>query len=256
MCTIIVLNDCVPGYSLIVAANRDERYDRASSPPAKRRLGDLDVIVPWDDKKDGTWMGVARDGWFVGLTNQDDGKHDEHAKSRGHVVVDCLCSGNHTAAAKVLAHLDPASYNPFNIVFGRPGAVFLTRVMPGQELEMLPLLDDVHVISNDCWTGAYDKKTEWCKRYIKSMIHDPPITDIRQVLSRLMGTLSNHRNATTEDPFQALCVHAEEHSFGTRSTSIITVSNEGVVEYFYSEGHPCSMSTPLIKVGTLEHIDV
>lgn len=250
MCTIIVLNDCVPGYSLIIAANRDEKYDRQSSAPALRNLSNVDVIAPWDEKKDGTWIGVGREGWFVGLTNQDDGKHDENAKSRGGVVVDCLRANNHVDAAKVLSQLDVVQYNPFNIVFGRPGAMFLTRVLPGQPIEMQPLLDDVHVISNDCWTNTFDKKTQRGKDLLKSLIHDPPIENIDTVIGRIMITLADHRRIPNDDPFQSLCVHADQHNFGTRSTSIITVSNEGLVEYFYHDGHPCVMDIHLQKVGS------
>lgn len=252
MCTIIVLNDCVPGYPLIIGANRDERYDRASRPPEIKKLDDVDVIVPWDDEKNGTWEGVARNGWFVGLTNQDDGHHDERPRSRGHVVVDCLKTGCHRDSAKVLNKLDPTEFNPFNLVFGRPGAMFLTRIMPGQRPEMQPLLDDVHVISNDCWGRKYDKKVDWTTRLVKSLTQEPQITDVNTVITRLMMTLSSHHSDLPDDPFQSICVHAEQHKFGTRSTSIITVSNEMDVEYFYSEGHPCS-STSLQKVARLEH---
>src|SRR5579863_6311932 len=139
MCTLIVLNECIDGYPLVVAANRDERYDRQSSPPDVVFNGKKSVIRPWDVERDGTWIGVAEDGWFVGITNQDDGKHDEHKLSRGQVISACLDAGGHTLAARVLACLDPTQYNPFNVVFGRPGAMFLTRVLPGQAIEMEPL---------------------------------------------------------------------------------------------------------------------
>lgn len=242
MCTLVVLNECVDGYPLIVAANRDERYDRKSSPPETH--GDL--IRPWDDERDGTWMGIARDGWFVGITNQDDGKHDEHALSRGHVVSDCLKAANHCAVAKVLKALEPQRYNPFNLVFGRPGAMFLTRVWAGHDLEMIPLEPGVNVISNDCWSHYYDRKVANTTQLVKD-IKSRQIIDVIDSLWTVM-----HGHDACDDPFQSLCVHAEEHAFGTRSTSIITVSNEKDVMYWYSEGHPCQ-SKVLECVGRLSH---
>jgi len=254
MCTLILLNECVDGYPLVIAANRDERYNRRSRPPESVNCGEMTYLRPWDDEREGTWMGVAQDGWFVGLTNQDDGKHDSQALSRGKVVVDCLKARCHSQAARVLTNLDRPRYNPFNIVFGRPGAMFLTRVMPDTELEMLPMLPGITVVSNDCWGHQYDEKTEWAKGLVTSLVTDPApggIDVIRRYLLIAMGSHFESRCAKA-DPFQALCVHAEEHEFGTRSTSIITVSNEGNVEYWYSEGHPCQ-SGGLSLAGRLLH---
>lgn len=242
MCTIVVLNEYVEGYPLVVAANRDERYDRRSRPPEV----DRGFIRPWDDERDGTWLGVSSTGWFVGITNQDDGHHDATALSRGKVVEACLQAENHCAAAKVLKGLELGRYNPFNVVFGRPGAMFLTRAWEGHELEMLPLVDGINVVSNDCWGSAYRPKTTVASTAVGRIMPGDPITEVR---SALVKALSCH--CSGDDPFQSLCVHADEHAFGTRSTSIITVSNEGIVEYWYSEGHPC-MSAGLTLAGVLD----
>jgi hypothetical protein len=71
------------------------------------------------------------------------------------------------------------------------------------------------------------------------------------VIDELFHVLGDHASASV-DPFQALCVHADDIEFGTRSTSIITVSNQGNVEYWYSEGRPC-MSSGLTLGGSLLH---
>lgn len=243
MCTLVVLNECIEGYPLVVAANRDERYDRKSLPPEEH--GDL--IRPWDEERDGTWMGIRRDGWFVGITNQDDGKHDEHALSRGKIVSSCLEAESHCAVAKVLKALDPARYNPFNLVFGRPGVLFLARVWAGHELELIPIEPGVSVISNDCWDHHYDRKVERTTQLVKAI---KPKHHIVQIVDELWSAMHDHD--ASEDPFQSLCVHAEEHAFGTRSTSIITVSNQKDVDYWYSEGHPCQ-SKMLMCVGHMPH---
>ena len=54
MCTIIILHGVSPEHALIVAANRDERLDRAFSPPAVVAPG---VVAPRDDVAGGSWMG-------------------------------------------------------------------------------------------------------------------------------------------------------------------------------------------------------
>lgn len=257
MCTIIILNEHIEGYPLVVAANRDERYDRASREPDVVFNGTKSVIRPWDTEKDGTWMGVAEDGWFVGITNQDDGKHDESALSRGKVVDACLNAGGHSIAARVLAQLDPTMYNPFNIVFGRPTALFLTRVCPGQQLDMQPLPPGINVVSNDCCGDRYKEKVDRATAMAKAIGQNVSIDSaMDQLFKILMSHKTNNRLVcgVPYDPFQALCVHADEHSFGTRSTSIVTVSNDGDVEYWYSEGPPCK-SVGLSRMGRLLHMD-
>jgi uncharacterized protein with NRDE domain len=251
MCTLIVLNEYLDGYPLIVAANRDERYDRESSPPEVITNGDKSLIRPWDHEKDGTWIGIAQDGWFVGLTNQDNHDHDDCLLSRGKVVDVCLEAGNHVLVARYLTQLDPTCYNPFNIVFGRPGAMFLTRVCPGHGLEMEPLPTGISVISNDCCGKRYQRKVNHAHALACNI---GPNDGELSVSSELFRLLSDHTHATVDDPFQALCVHADDRGFGTRSTSIVTVSNDGNVEYWYSEGPPCrsdglTLTGRLLRLG-------
>lgn len=251
MCTIIVLNDVFEGFPLVIAANRDERLSRKSRPPELVQHGDCKFIRPWDDEKEGTWLGIAQDGWFVGLTNQDDGKHDEHMKTRGKIVLDCLHVGSHAGAAAVLRNIDPINYNPFNLVFGRPGAMFLVRVMPGKDIEMEEIPRGIAVISNDCWGSRYDAKLDLAISHVAECLKTTKTID--QLIYALFDVLSDHTNIAQDDPFQALCVHAPEHEFETRSTSIITVSNSKDVEYWYSDGPPCQSLKPELTCRLTNH---
>lgn len=90
MCLIFVSHGMTEGYPLVVAANRDEFYDRAASPAAF-----------WDDHPDilagrdlvarGTWLGVSRGHRFAALTNFRSGlPRDPNAPSRGDLVRDFL----------------------------------------------------------------------------------------------------------------------------------------------------------------------
>lgn len=157
-----------------------------------------------------------------------------------------LEADTHCAVAKILKALDPTRYNPFNLVFGRPGALFLARVWAGRELELVPLLPGASVISNDCWERQFDRKTARAGQLVQSI----KSSNIIETVDSLWGMMRDHDDC--DDPFQSLCVHAEEHAFGTRSTSIITVSNQKDVDYWYSEGHPCQ-SKMLMCVGHMSH---
>lgn len=86
MCLILFAYHVVPGVPLVVAANRDERFDRRAAPAAV-----------WDDHPDilagrdlaggGTWLGVSTRGRFAALTNfRDPETHRPDVPSRGELV--------------------------------------------------------------------------------------------------------------------------------------------------------------------------
>lgn len=239
MCTLIVLNEHLKSHPLVVAANRDERYDRTASAPAEHRsLAGRTMLRPWDHEKCGTWIGVSEEGWFVGITNQDDGKHEETERSRGQVVDAILGMKTHYDAAAYLRDLSHSRVhlNPFNLIFGRPGSLFLCRYREDCNLELDPLWGGINVISNDCDGHHYQRKVNHA--YALACRIDPDGSEL-VASAELFKLLGDHTGATPLDPYQAMCVHAPAVGFGTRSTSIITVSKEGDAEYWYSEGPPC-----------------
>ena len=90
MCLILFAWRARGDYDLVVAANRDEFYARATAP-----LGfwqDLPgVLAGRDLEAGGTWMGVSRNGRFAAITNyRDPSNVVPNAPSRGHLVSDFL----------------------------------------------------------------------------------------------------------------------------------------------------------------------
>ncbi|HZE74075.1 MAG TPA: NRDE family protein, partial [Gemmatimonadales bacterium] len=93
MCLILLALDVHSQYELIVAANRDEFYDRPSA------VAGFWADAPWilggrDLKAGGTWLGVDRRGRFAAVTNYRQGEREPAApRSRGHLVSDYLING-------------------------------------------------------------------------------------------------------------------------------------------------------------------
>src|SRR5512138_3989200 len=90
MCLILFSAAHHPGYPLIIAANRDERYERRSAP-----LGfwpDAPHIAAGRDlEAGGTWLGITRQGRWAALTNfRQPGSYRSDAPSRGRLVSDFL----------------------------------------------------------------------------------------------------------------------------------------------------------------------
>jgi len=83
MCLIIFLYDKHPDYRLILAANRDEFYDRPTSPLAF--WDDTPAVLAGRDLKGkGTWLGIAKNGRIAAITNfREPALFKPNAPSRG-----------------------------------------------------------------------------------------------------------------------------------------------------------------------------
>ncbi|MFN0164568.1 MAG: NRDE family protein [Burkholderiales bacterium] len=116
MCLIAFALDAVPGYRLLVAANRDEFHARPTAPAA--RWDDAPGVFAGRDLRDGgTWMGLAQGGRFAALTNHRNGAPAERApRSRGHLVAQFLRTDSQARAYAQQVGRDRHAYNGFNLL--------------------------------------------------------------------------------------------------------------------------------------------
>jgi uncharacterized protein with NRDE domain len=116
MCLILLAHDVHSRYRLVVAANRDEFYERPTARSDWWR--DLPgVLAGRDLQSGGTWIGVTRSGRFAAITNyREPGGTHADAPSRGQLVVDALtCAGGpHTAQLRIME--TGGDYNGFNLL--------------------------------------------------------------------------------------------------------------------------------------------
>ena len=90
MCLILFAYKVHPKYKLMVAANRDEFYQRPTA-PVHYWEDDPEILAGRDLEKLGTWMGVTKTGRFAALTNYRDPKEVTLGKrSRGELVANAL----------------------------------------------------------------------------------------------------------------------------------------------------------------------
>jgi uncharacterized protein with NRDE domain len=118
MCLILLAHDVHPRYCLVVAANRDEFYNRPTS-SADWWQDSPGVLAGRDLRSGGTWIGVTRSGRFAAITNyREPGATRADARSRGHLVVDALtCTGDPRGGLQRILDAG-AAYNGFNLVAG------------------------------------------------------------------------------------------------------------------------------------------
>ena len=118
MCLIFFFLKQHPDYKLIVAANRDEFYDRKTA-AADFWKDQPNIVGGRDLEANGTWLGMTTSGKISMLTNYRDPKNiNPTAPSRGQLVSDYL--EQDIAPEDYLKKIEPkaASYNGFNLLTG------------------------------------------------------------------------------------------------------------------------------------------
>jgi uncharacterized protein with NRDE domain len=125
MCFIVFAYQVNPSYRFMAAANRDEFYERPTS-PADFWEEAPHVLAGRDLKEGGTWMGVTREGKFAAITNyRDPSAFQTSAPSRGKLVSNFL-TGTESAASYIekIAR-EGQDYNGFSLICGDTRDLFV-----------------------------------------------------------------------------------------------------------------------------------
>ncbi len=118
MCLIFVSIDNHPNYRLVVAANRDEFYNRETA-PAHYWKDHPEVLGGRDLQAGGTWLGITRQGRISMVTNYRDLRNiNLNAPSRGRLITDYLLTN--TTPEGYLSQVKPQAkdFNGFNLLVG------------------------------------------------------------------------------------------------------------------------------------------
>lgn len=118
MCLILFNYKTHSSYKLILAANRDEFYARATLPLQwwEKRP---DVLAGIDQEKHGTWMGITKHGRFAGVTNYRKMPITESFdSSRGSLVVDFLADQMSNEEYLQTLNDTASNYDGYNLIFG------------------------------------------------------------------------------------------------------------------------------------------
>ena len=184
MCLILFAYDTHPDYPLILAANRDEFYDR----PAEH-LGfwkdHPQILAGRDLKMSGTWMGITRQGKIAAVTNYREARPQRiNAPSRGRIISDYLCS--RTDAQGYLEKLESAGhrYNGFNLLIGDTSTLYYYSNRGGAPMALEP---GVHGLSNRLLNTPWPKVTTGKDR-LKAIIGSPNHMIAEQLVSLLQSS--------------------------------------------------------------------
>jgi uncharacterized protein with NRDE domain len=246
---LIAMFGMVPDAPLIVAANRDERFDRPAVPITVLRERRPRILGGRDELAGGTWLAVNEHGVVAGLTNQPSFNGRDPAKrSRGELP---LAFASWTSAAeavgKVPAALDPASYNPCWMLVGDRAALFFIGISGLGKLEVEKLDPGLHILENSALRPRSAKAT-FVTQLVTNALPVRQDAGAADVVAALETVLRDHRPAITEPltdsagrvrppELSAACVHGE--GYGTRSAMTISVPASGLPSVRVAEGRPC-----------------
>jgi uncharacterized protein with NRDE domain len=245
MCVILFATRAHPQYPLIVAANRDEAYDRPAA-PASFWADHQNVFAGRDLDKGGTWLGIALNARFAAITNYRQRPRAVQApRSRGEITRNYLTGSSD--AVDYLRSLDAHKddYRGYSVIAGTLAQLYFHS---NRAEGVRPIAPGVHGLSN--------------------RLLDEPWPKVQQGISVLAGLLDAGERELTENLFGLLADRtvAPDHllpdtgiglererdvsppfivgaSYGTRASTVLLVSADG--EVFFCERTFGPFGTPL-----------
>ena len=252
MCLILFSYNTHPDYKLVLAANRDEFYDRPTRPLAFWK-DSPNILAGRDLKSQGTWLGISLTGRIAAITNfRDPLSIIEDAPSRG-LVVSHFLSGTQSAR-QYLENIKASGikYNGFNLLVGDSSGLYyysnrsdaIEKISPG-----------IYGLSNDLlntpWPKVkkgktllkdlFDKKDPVSTSDILDMLKDPtqppdnmlPDTGVSLEWERMLSPL-----------------FIKSDIYGTMSSSLILIKRTGEVTFLEQTHVP--LNPELKEPETLE----
>jgi len=245
MCLISFALDQHPDFPLVLAANRDEFFCR---PTAAMDWWTTDsgqeVLAGRDLQSGGTWLAIARNGALSAVTNVREGTPETGRLSRGRLPLQALQAPNTMLATRLPR--EAADYSGFNLLYleGTTGWYYSNRdAHPGRHvyrglyglsnhLLQTPWPKLVRVrqkVGNILATGNPDEQS--LHRELAAALQDTSPAPDHLLPDTGVGT-------GTERFLSSPFVCGEE--YGTRATTIVSVSRTGHIRVTEQGWGPCA----------------
>ncbi len=228
MCTLLIAYEAHPRYRLVLAANRDEYYQRATA--AAHFWEDAPSIFAGRDLvHGGTWLGVTADGRLAALTNYREGQvAAKHGPSRGKLVSDFLAE--ETAAERFAERArDHGPCSGYNLIMGDRRGLFyysnrseqpIRRVEPG-----------IHGLSNHLLDTPWPKVALGKERLARVLAaEDFAVEELFEILADRVKAPDEQLPDTgvgLELERLLSSIFIESERYGTRSSTVLLMDREG-----------------------------
>jgi len=230
MCLVAIALDQSRRFPLVIAANRDEFFQRPASRLAwwSPGAGHPDILGGRDLEAGGTWLGLTAKGRLALITNvRDPANRDPNAPSRGGIVTRWL--NGDLSADRFWMHTALSGYNGFNLIAAdfRRGECFFAS---SQDSNPMRLERGLYGLSNASLDTPWPKVTSLKDRVRESI-------ESTESLDTLAVELFDAMNDRTPAPDELLPMTGVPHelekalspafirtadgNYGTRSTTLV-----------------------------------
>ncbi len=250
MCLLAIQYRLVPESPILVAANREEFYDRLSQPPSIQS-GKPRVLCGTDRQAGGTWLGVNQHGLFVAACNRQKLLPPIAPRSRGLLCKDLLRAGSARRAVDVaMEELTANKYDGVNFVIADAESGWV--VHGSDDVEVVELEEGLSIVANQDVNDPRDERVTMARRLLTLQMLDSPVKFLAVaskvfarspsppgrpsmvVRGKTYGTVSSTLIALGKKPRDAIFQYADgppdEHKFEDFSPLLRDILSRGLRE--------------------------
>lgn len=237
MCLILLAYHYHPEYPLIMAANRDEFYQRPTAPAAF--WDDYpDILAGRDLEQMGTWLGVNRQGRFGAVTNyRGKFKTREETRSRGELVANYLAAKINPKQYVLELKQKREHYQGFNLLIGDLDSLFYYSNVVDKMIQLTP---GIHGLSNAFLNTPWPKVVHG-KRLLKQAVCQSMEQGKELDTNQIFSILETSEPFADQDlPDTGVGIEWERTlsplfisspNYGTRASTLLLVNKQGHVHF-------------------------
>lgn len=232
MCLVLFAYQVHPQFPLIVAANRDEFYNRKTAQASFWK--DHPYIVGGRDLEQmGTWMGVTKQGRFSALTNYRNPQDvKKNKKSRGYLVRNYLTSNEETFAYLKNTQKEKKSYQGYNLIVGTPTSLWYYSNIEDKIRELVP---GIYGLSNHLLNTAWpkvEKGIDGLRSIIeKSEFNPEDLFCLLRQSDPAPKQLLPNTGISDELELNLSPLFITMEHYGTRASTVLTINKESVAQF-------------------------
>ena len=232
MCLIFFAINHHPTYKLIIAANRDEFYARKTL-SANFWEDYPNILGGRDLEASGTWMAMNRNGKISLVTNyRDPANINPSAPSRGQLVADFLINGDTPQEYLNSVSGKAAQYNGFNLLIGDSNEFWY---LSNYRIGIQKLNAGIYGLSNHLldtpWPKVNRGKEKFTDVINSANVDSDSLFELLYDEQRAEDPLLPDTGVGLERERVLSSMFIKMNGYGTRCSTVITVSNENKVMF-------------------------
>lgn len=232
MCLVAIAWQIHHRYDLIIAANRDEFYQRPTR--AAHWWPDAPTVYGGrDERAGGAWCAADTAARLAAVTNVRDTGTPSGQRTRGDLVYAALTQAATFADFAARTASERPMYGPFNLLLAdHDNMQFISNRGARRDVTLAP---GVHAVSNGHW-GEHWPKTDHAQHELHKLVETDNVSaqDLFALLAESDRAATDSLPATgvgpnTEQLLSSLFVHSP--AYGTRASSVILRDRNGRIDF-------------------------